>query len=159
MITAPELLRPEHVTVGFRCGQELLDEWLVNRAVQAARRGTVITFVVCEGERVVGYYSLSAHAIVRADVGGGWLARNTPDPIPAVLLGRLAVDSAYQGRGLGWSLLQHAIGQARSSGLSVGMRALVVDPIDLGATRFYARYGFRPFPALTNRLFLPLAEE
>jgi len=146
VITAPEPLRPEHVIDGFCCGQVLLDEWLVNRALRAARRGTAITFVACDDERVVGYYSLSAHTIV-------------PASMPAVLLGRLAVDGAYQGRGLGWSLLQHAIGQARSSGLTVGMRALVVAPIDSAATRFYVRYGFRSFPAQTNRLFLPLAAE
>jgi len=107
-------------------------------------------------ERVVGYYSLSAHAITRDDAGGGWLARNTPDPIPAVLLGRLAVDVGYQGQGVGWSLLRDAIGQARRGGGIVGMRALVVDPIDEAAAAFYTHFGFRRFPAATDRLFLPL---
>jgi GNAT superfamily N-acetyltransferase len=86
------------------------------------------------------------------------LAGNTPEQIPALLLGWLAVDLAHQGQGqgLGWSLLQHAIDRAWAARSVIGLRALVADPIDDSATVFYLRYGFRPFPAGSGRLFLPL---
>jgi len=123
--------------------------------MRAERDRTAVTYVVTDG-RVVGYYCLSGHSVVRGSVGGGWLARNTPEAIPAVLLGRLAVDRAAQRRGLGASLLAHAILTAREASDLVGLRALVVDPIDDDATDFYERYGFRRFPSGTNRLFLPM---
>jgi GNAT superfamily N-acetyltransferase len=155
MIAVPVRLTAAHATDGFRCGHRALDHWLAHQALRADEAGTAVTYVVTDA-RVVGYYSLSGHSIQRGAVGGGWLARNTPDPIPAILLGRLAVDTAYQGQGLGWSLLQHAIVQARTAGALVGVRALVVDPIDEAAADFYRHFGFRPFPANPARQFIPL---
>lgn len=156
MILPPVLLSPPHVTAGFDCGCDVLNRWLTESAIRSAKQRTATTYVIAEGVQVIGYYCLAAHSIVRLDTGGGWLSRNTPDPIPAVLLGRLAVDKSSQGRGLGWSLLRHAINTTSDAGTKVGIRALVVDPIDSAAEEFYARYGFRPFPGNPTRMFTPL---
>jgi GNAT superfamily N-acetyltransferase len=156
VISAPTRLEPSHPIEGFACGYDSLDRWLASQALRADRERTAVTYIVNDEVRVVGYYSLASHSVRRASVGGGWLQRNTPDPIPALLLGRLAVDLRYQGQGIGWSLLQHAIGQALVTGSLVDIRALVVDPIDQSATDFYAHYGFRLFPADSQRMFLPL---
>ena len=155
MIEPPRRIRPDDDVGAFSCGQPVLDRWLQQRAVLAERDRTAVTYVVTDG-RVVGYYCLSGHSVVRGSVGGGWFARNAPEAIPAVLLGRLAVDRTVQGRGLGASLLAHAIITAREASELVGLRALVVDPIDDDAVVFYERYGFHRFPSGTKRLFLPL---
>jgi predicted N-acetyltransferase YhbS len=156
VIAAPVRLQPYHITEGFRCGQDALDAWLQRQALRAERERTAVTYVTCDEDRVVGYYCLSGHSVARESVGGGWLARNTPNPIPVVLLGRLAVDLSHQGTGLGWSLLRHAIEQSLVAGGTVGLRALVVDPIDASAARFYGHFGFKPFPSQPARLFIPL---
>jgi GNAT superfamily N-acetyltransferase len=154
-VDAPERLTSDHILTGFHCGHASLDDWLVNRAVRAEKSGTAATYVLTD-PAVIAYYSISGHSIIRREIGGGWLARNTPEAVPAVLLGRLAVDQRYQGQGIGTSLLAHAIRQAITAADLVGLRALVVDPIDQAADSFYRRYGFKPFPANSSRLFLPL---
>jgi GNAT superfamily N-acetyltransferase len=126
--------------------------------LRAEKDGTAATYVLADGSRVIAYYSLSAHSIVRADIGGGWLARNTPEMVPAILLGRLAVDQTLVGQGIGSSLLGHAIRQAYLASDLIGLRALVVDPIDEAAESFYTHFGFKPFPARGDRMFLPLKQ-
>jgi GNAT superfamily N-acetyltransferase len=153
---APVRLQPHHVTTDFRCGSDSLDSWLTHHALRADRERTAVTFVACDDERVMGYYCLSSHSVARESIGGGWLAHNAPNPVPVVLLGRLAVDRRAQGHGLGWSLLQHAIAQSLVAGEVVGMKALVVDPLDEDAAAFYTHFGFKPFPSTPARLFIPL---
>jgi GNAT superfamily N-acetyltransferase len=152
----PTRLTADHDLTDFHCGYPELDDWLSNRALRAEKQGTAATYVLTAENLVIAYYSLSAHSIVRSEIGGGWLARNTPEAVPAILLGILAVDEAHKGRGIGSSMLGHAIHQAYLACELIGLRALVVDPIDQAAANFYSRYGFKPFPARPDRLFLPL---
>ena len=109
-----------------------------------APRGTAVVYVSRCAGRVAGFYTLSTHSVVRSDIGGGWLARNAPSQVPAVLLGMLGVDEDFKGRGLGAALLQDAIINASKVAAIAGARALVVDPADESAAAFYTRFGFSP---------------
>ena len=104
---------------------------------------------------MAGLYSLSAHAVVRDEVHGGWLRRNAPESIPAVLLGMLGVDQQFQGQHLGSSLLGDAMARALSVAQQVGAKALLVDPVDDAARSFYEKYGFREVPG-QRRMFISL---
>ncbi len=153
-VSAPRALRQDDLLDGFDCGRPELNDWLVTRALKSDRDRVARTFVVCEpGERgVIGYYCLSAYAVVRSSAPGA-LSRNAPDPVPAVLLGRLAVDRRWQGMRLGSSLLHDAVANAGAAAQRIGLRAMVVDAIDDTAADFYVRHGFKPFPDLPLRLF------
>ena len=151
---APRPLRPDDDIAGFDCGREELNEWLVRRALRSERERDARTYVTCENTsgRVAGYYCLSAFSVGRS-MAPGSLSRNAPDPIPAVLLGRLAVDREFQGARLGTSLLHDAVLNATTAAERIGLRALIVDALDDGAAAFYARRAFRPFPGQPLRLF------
>ena len=138
----------------FSSGVELVDAWVHGRAHKATDQGTAVVYVSRATDVPAGLYSLSAHSLMRADVHGGWLRRNVPEQIPAVLLGILGVDRRFQGQGLGRSLLRDAILRSRHVSQEVGARALLVDPVE-DARPFYLRYGFRELPE-TSRLSLPL---
>lgn len=153
--SAPRQLGEKDDLSNFSCGTEIVDNWVRHRAHKAMSQGTAVVYVCLADEQVAGLYSLSAHSVARSDVRGGWLRRNTPEQIPAVLLGMLGVDGDYQGRGLGRSLLRDAVLRARSVSHEIGARALLVDPTDESTSRFYEKYGFRALPE-TQRLFLPL---
>lgn len=143
----------------FRSGVMLVDDWAVRRAHAAQKHGTARVFIVrCEG-RIAGFYSLSAHSVVRDDVSGGWLRRNTPQQIPAVLLGMLGVDERYQGIGLGSSLLGDAIRRSLRISDELGIRAMIVYPENDSVQSFYEKYGFRwlDLSSGETRMFLPLA--
>lgn len=152
--TPPRPLRPDDDIAGFGCGRAELNEWLVRRALRSERNRGARTYVTCDTSsgRVAGFYSLSAFSVVRS-TAPGVLSRNAPDPIPAVLLGRLAVDQRFQGARLGASLLHDAVGNSTSAAERIGLRALVVDALDDGAAAFYVRYGFRSFSSQILRLF------
>ncbi|MCI8367758.1 MAG: GNAT family N-acetyltransferase [Eggerthellaceae bacterium] len=139
----------------FCCGVPVVDEWARRRAKSAEKHGTAVVYVVCCEEHVAGLYSLSAHAVVRDEVEGGWLRRNAPEKIPAVLLGMLGVDERFQGHGLGSSLLGDAIRRAVVVSQQIGAKALLVDPVDDKARSFYAKYGFREVPG-QSRMFISL---
>lgn len=152
-LTPPRLLRPDDDITGFDCGRLELNDWLVRRALRSERERNARTYVTCDTSsgRVVGYYSLSAFSVARSTAPGG-LSR-APDPIPTVLLGRLAVDEQFQRARLGVSLLHDAVQNATTAAERIGLRALIVDAIDDGAAVFYARHGFRPIPGQPLRLF------
>lgn len=143
---APRKLMQEDRLDSFYCGVEVVDDWAHNRAASAEDNGTAVVYVVCcEGE-VAGLYSLSAHSVLRNQVSGGWLRRNAPESIPAVLLGMLGVDKRYQGKGLGASLLGDALRRSMNVAREIGAKALLVDPFDENAAAFYEKYGFRHVP-------------
>lgn len=127
----------------FDSGTAELDDWLRRRALANELAGASRTFVVCEGDRVAGYYSLSAFCLERSAVGGR-VRRNMPEPIPAVLLGRLAVDRRDQGAGLGSALLADAMRRTEAVAGQLGVRVLAVQAIDDAAKRFYEHRGFEP---------------
>src|SRR5690348_4037305 len=107
-ISAPQKLSSDHDLSQFDCGEAALDDWLRRRALQNEESGASRTYVVCAGKRVVGYYALAVGAV--AHVGApGRVRRNMPDPVPVMVLGRLAVDQSAQGQNIGQSLLRDAI--------------------------------------------------
>lgn len=154
--SAPEVLGEHHDISSFSCGELLLDEWLKQRALKGGSRGTARTFVICDDEtRVIGYYALSAGSVIRGDAPKP-LQRNSPDHIPVLIMGRLAIDENYQGHGLGDALMKDAFLRVLGVSNHAGFMALLVNALTDNAARFYMRYGFvqSPFDPLT--LFLPI---
>jgi GNAT superfamily N-acetyltransferase len=127
----------------FDCGREVLDRWLVERAGQSMKTRDAVTFLLCVERRILGYYCASSASISRAEASARH-GRGAPDPIPAVLLGRLAVDRSCQGEGYGAELLRHAINGALAARQLIGARCLLVHALDNEAARFYRRWGFEP---------------
>jgi predicted N-acetyltransferase YhbS len=140
------LASKRHRTKSFDCGQPSLNRWLQSYAGQSQRRDVARTFVVTDRQlNVVGYYTLVAgqveHPAATPSVSAG-AARHFP--IPICLLARLAIDNAWQGRGIGSDLLRDALRRAVSAADQIGIRAVLVDAIDGNAANFYRRYGFEP---------------
>ena len=155
--SAPAPLTAAHQVAGFDSGEPSLDRWLQHRALRNEGRGASRTYVLCVEARVVGYFCL-ATASIASDLAPGALRRNMPDPIPAMVLGRLAVDRAWQGQGLGQALLRDAILRTVQVSELVGVKALLVHALSESAIRFYDSQGFRTFPVSPSTLFLSLAE-
>jgi GNAT superfamily N-acetyltransferase len=151
----PEPLQAYHQLDAFDCGSDALNLWLQRRALNNQRAGVSRTSVVCRDDCVIAYGSLAAGAIVLAEVPTS-LRRNMPNPLPVVMLGRLAVDRNYQGLGLGRALVAHAIRLSLQAQQLVGARALLVHAIDDQAADFYRRMGFRPSPISPLILLLQL---
>ena len=156
----PEPLGPQHQLERFDCGNAALNRWLQQRAMANERLGVSRTVVICldEGSDVIAYACLSAGAIVLAEVPGA-LRRNMPDPLPVVVLGRLAVDLRQQGQGLGSALVTDALRRSLAARRLVGARALLVQAIDEQAAAFYRSLGFRPSPISASTLMLLLSEQ
>ena len=151
----PEPLQAYHQLDAFDCGSDALNLWLQRRALNNQRAGVSRTSVVCRDDCVIAYVSLAAGAIVLAEVPAS-LRRNMPNPLPVVMLGRLAVDRKHQGLGLGRALVAHAIRLSLQAQQLVGARALLVHAIDDQAAAFYRRMGFRPSPISPLILLLQL---
>ena len=148
-----EPLGPQHVLDKFACGNAELDNWLGRHALAAQQMGSARTFVLVEGTKVLGYFSLTMGSVWRADAPGK-LVRGLPSyPVGMVLLARLAVGRTDQGRGLGSLLLAEALRKAVAAGEAVAARLVVVDAIDEDAARFYTRHGFEPAPEHPLRLY------
>lgn len=142
-LSAPAPLAADHEIEQFNSGTPPLDEWLKRKARQNEAGGASRTYVIAEGRRVIGYYSLAAGSVLHA-AATGRVRRNMPDPVPAALLGRLAVDRGWQGRGLGSALLRDAVLRVVGAAGTIGVRALLVHAISVEAKAFYERQGFRP---------------
>ncbi|MDP9100615.1 MAG: GNAT family N-acetyltransferase [Actinomycetota bacterium] len=135
-----------HDTTAFRCGEDSLDSWLVEHAHNDIRRGTARVWIWREATgRVVAYYSLSASKVSREDVPTK-MGRGGPIEIPAVLVGRLALDRSLHGQNLGEVLLADALSRIVDATRTVGARLVVVDALHEKAAVFYERYGFRRVP-------------
>ena len=143
MFERPVPLGLEHDCSTFDCGNDVLNTWLVEKAKGNQLSRASRTFVVTSDQQVVAYYSLSNFGIARREATTR-IARNMPDPIPAVLLGRLAVDRSAQGQGLGRGLLRDAILRTLQVAEGSGVRAMFVHAIDEDARGWYAQYGFEP---------------
>jgi len=152
----PEPLTPAHVVSGFSCGKPELDQWLANRAVPNQLSGATKTHVVIEDGRVIGFYSLATGAVVHSDVRRK-ARRNMPDPIPVVILSRMAVDEKHRGRGLGSALLQLAIETTLAAAETIGVACLIVHAKD-DARNFYLRFDFEPSPTDPLHLILRLVD-
>jgi len=155
-LTAPEPLRPDHDLSTFASGEASLDDWLRRRALSNAESGASRTYVVCaRDKRVVAYYALAAGAVAHS-AAPGRVRRNMPDPVPVMVLGRLAVDRGFQGRRLGSALLRDAILRTIQVADVVGIRAILAHAISEDARQFYEARGFMPSPVDRMTLLLPL---
>jgi GNAT superfamily N-acetyltransferase len=148
-------LTSAHDLGAFDCGEPLLNDWLKGRALRNESRFSR-TYVVCDVSRVVAYFSLSAGAVDRSQAPGK-VRRNAPAAIPVSVIGRLAVDRAYSGRGLGTDILTDALRRIAAASRSIGIGAVLVQAKDENARRFYAACAdFIEFPAESRSLFLPI---
>jgi predicted N-acetyltransferase YhbS len=144
-----------HKCDAFDSGLQELDEWLQRTAPIAAGAGTAATWVLCRGARVIGYYALAMGSVEHRGAPSR-LRRGQPDPVPVLLLARLAVHRAEQGTGLGADLLRDAMFRAVAGARQYGARALIVDAIDDQAAAFYQRHGFLPLGG--QRLYRRMAD-
>lgn len=156
-LSRPEPLTDQHNCAGFACGREILDTWLRLRALWNQASGASRTFVVCDARRVVAYYALASSAVA-SDLATGRLRRNMPDPIPVVVLARLAVDRSYQGLGLGRALMQDAGRRVLNAADAIGIRGLLAHALDETAKEFYERLGFDSSPLDPMTLMITLAD-
>ena len=156
-ITAPEKLSPVHDLSQFQSGEPSLDDWLKKRALQNEASGASRTYVVCIENRVVGYYALAAGAVAHSDAPGR-IRRNMPDPVPVMVLGRLAIDQSVQGQGLGPALLRDAILRILQAGEIAGIRAILAHAISERAKRLYEKWGFITSPLDPMTLMITVAE-
>lgn len=156
---SPRPIQPEDDVATFECGKPSLDEFIKQRALKneakASRTYVVTASAAHDKRKVVAYYSLSAGA-VSAEECPGWAKRNMPNPLPVVVLGRLAVDKNHERKGLGTSLLKEAMQRALEASQHIGARALIVHAIDDEAVSFYTPFGFCRFPTDGRTLFLPI---
>ena len=157
IFAAPALLTEAHDASTFDSGEAVLDEWLRERAwhnlqVQASR-----TYVVCPvaENRIVGYFALSMGQILPHEVLGS-MRRNMPTKIPAVILGRLAIDRTRQGQGLGRAMLADAVARSLRAGAEVSARLIIVHAISPAAEAFYLHHGFKRLPVETPTFALDL---
>jgi GNAT superfamily N-acetyltransferase len=140
---APVRLTEDHIHSEFDCGYSVLNEWLQKRALRNVRDGACRTFVVCCGGIVVGYFGLAVGSVLHS-VATGKVRRNMPDPVPVMILGRLAVDKRWSGQGVGSGMLRDAILKTIEASEYAGIRALLVHAIDEEARRFYEKWNFQP---------------
>lgn len=157
-LTAPEPLGPQHRFDEFDCGKPTLNDWLMRHARQAHGSGSAKTFVVSEGLRVVGYFSLTVGQVDSLDAPDRIRKGMGQYPIPVVILARLAVNRQDQGRGIGVGMLQDAIRRTLLIAEQAGIRAMLTHPIDEEATRFYTRFGFITSPLREQQLLLLLKD-
>lgn len=156
-ISAPEHLTPEHDLAAFDSGVPALDDWLKRRALANEGAGGSRTYVVCASTRVVGYYAIATGGVAQS-AAPGRVRRNMPDPVPVMVLGRLAVDQAYRDSGLGAGLLRDAILRTLQAAQLGGIRAIVVHAISEEAKRFYERHGFIASPMDPMTLMITVAD-
>ena len=154
-----EPLGPHHDRAAFSCGEPALDAWLQRQASQDIRRRVAQVFVALGDSpgKIAGYYSLSAASFAKDELPPASAKRLPHYPVPAAILGRLAVDGSSQGQGFGEILLLDAIRRVIRASATIAVHAIVVDPMNDRAVSFYARYGFLAFASAQRRLFLPLA--
>lgn len=155
-LVAPQPLRANHQLDSFSCGEPELDSWLKRRAMTNQLRGASRTFVVTDGQHtVLGYYALAAGAVA-LQAASASVRRNMPDPVPVLVLARLAVDTRAQGMKVGAGLLQDAVQRAVNVSQKTGVRALLVHALNEPAKQFYQCYGFQQSPVNPMMLMLRL---
>ena len=157
-LSAPVPLDAQHQMDSFDCGKHALNDWLQRFARQAQGSGSARTFVVCDADRVVGYFSLTVGQIDTLEAPERIRRGMGQYPIPVIILARLAVDKACHGRGLGTGMLQDAIRRTLKIAEDAGIRALLTHPIDESAEMFYRRFGFEPTPLRERQLILLLKD-
>jgi GNAT superfamily N-acetyltransferase len=157
MLSAPEPLALHHKIDAFDSGVASLDDWLKRRATQNQASGASRTFVVCDNKTVVAYYALASSAIAPVATPGRF-RRNMPDPIPVVVLVRLAISRSHQGKGLGRALFQDAARRVIHAAETIGIRGLLVHAISDEAKAFYRRLGLELSPLEPMTLMTTVAD-
>lgn len=157
-----ETLNTEHDQAGFDCGREPLNKFLKEVARMHMERGISQTFVLVQSDAtdpkpIYGFFSLAACEAESAILPQK-LAKKFPSKIPAVRLGRLAVATSQQGKGIGNDLMALALKKTAETAARVGIAGMFVDAKDERLTHFYARYGFDPLPDAPLTMFLPIKE-
>jgi GNAT superfamily N-acetyltransferase len=154
-LTPPEPLESHHDLTDFACGIDALDDWLKRRAFANQTSGATRTFAICNDDKVVGYYALASGGI-SSEAALGKFRRNMPNPIPVVILARLAIDSSYQGRGLGRALFRDAALRVIRAADTIGIRGIIVHAISAEAKNFYLALGFNESPIEPMTLMITL---
>lgn len=154
-LAPPAPISDDHELAEFDSSEPSLNEWLKKRALKNHVSGASRCFVLCEGKKVIGYYSLSAGAISH-EASPKAMRRNMPDPLPVLLLGRLAIDRDYHNKGLGSALLRDALLRAVNVSSNAGVFAILVHAISEQAKRFYLSRGFVESPLQPRTLIITL---
>ncbi|GMV02408.1 MAG: GNAT family N-acetyltransferase [Burkholderiaceae bacterium] len=157
MLRAPEPLQLDHEIASFDCGVLSLNAWLERRAAANQASGASRVFVVCDGGKVVGYYALASSAVATAAAPGRF-RRNMPNPVPVVVLGRLAVATSHHGQGLGRALFQDAALRVIHAADAIGIRGMVVHALSEQARDFYLRLGLDESPLDPMTLLVTVAD-
>lgn len=154
-LSAPVPLNAGHDLSAFDCGEPVLNDWLQHRALKNESRFSR-TYVVCDRNRVIAYFCISAGAVERA-AAPSKVRRNAPDTIPVSVIGRLAVSRDHAGKGLGADILSDALRRIAVASQSIGIGAVLVHAKDDAAKRFYMKCAeFIEYPADSRTLFLPI---
>ncbi len=156
-IKAPCPISDKHDASTFDCGHATLNDWLQQRAIKNARKGASRTFVVCKGNTIIGYYSLAVGAVAREEASSK-VRRNMPEPIPVMVLGRLAVGTQWQGKDIGVGMLKDAIMRTLIVAEQAGIRAILVHALSEEAKRFYLHCGFHKSPINDMTVMIALDE-
>jgi len=155
----PVLLSQDHQVNSFSCGESVLDEWLKRRALANNISGASRTFVVVDDDHhVMGYYALAAGAVTHQESTRA-IRQNMPDPLPVMVLERLAVDVRSQGIKLGAALLRDAVQRCVMVSQNAGVRAMLVHALKDQARQFYEYYGFKAAPSHPMTLMLRMDEQ
>lgn len=157
ILRAPVLLAEHHTTESFDCGVASLNEWLIRRARANQEAGASRTYVVSDSARVVAYYALASSSIASEETSGRF-RRNMPNPVPVIMLARLAIDRSLQGQGMGYDLVQDAARRVIVAADIIGVRGLIVHAISDDATAFYIKCGFEPSPTSPMTLMISLQD-
>ncbi|MCH7888052.1 MAG: GNAT family N-acetyltransferase [Proteobacteria bacterium] len=160
-LRGPPVIEPlgdHHDRDSFSCGEPSLDAYIRRQAGQDVRRQICKVFVATldDPASIAGFYTLSAAAVESRNLPLDLARRLPKHPLPAALIGRLAVDAREQGQGIGKYMLMDALTRAVAASALIGIYAVIVDAIDDNAKAFYRKYGFQPFPDTPTRLFIPL---
>jgi GNAT superfamily N-acetyltransferase len=157
-LSPPEPIHAEHDTTAFACRHEPLRQWLQKRALSNALSGATRTYVVCQKRQVIGYYALAAGSLSIATAPSR-MRRNMPDPLPVIVLGRLAVHDDWNGRGIGSGLLKDAVLRSLQAAELIGACALLCHAIDDDAKAFYLKHGLVESPLQPLTLMLALRQQ
>ena len=157
-LQAPQPLAEHHSTAGFDCGDDTLNLWLHKWALGNQRSGATRTFVLCNSDGAVKAYVALASGAVAVAASPGRFRRNMPDPIPVVVLARLAVCRSVQGQGLARALLADAFERVLLASEQIGVRGIVVHAASAAARDLYLHMGFDPSPSDPNTLLLRLVD-
>jgi len=141
-LVGPALLDTTHHLDAFQSGVDTLDYWLRHRARKNQASGASRTYVVCEASTVLAYYCLASGSLTSEQSSSSRFSRNMPNPIPVVILGRLAVDQSLHGKGIGRALVRDACLRVQQAADVLGIRGIVVHALSLEAKSFYEKMGF-----------------